>query len=158
MATLVVCFPQGFGAQYGMPKTILIVEDNPDARFVYQTMLNYDGYRVLEATNGRDGVEVATREQPDLIIMDISMPILDGLSATELLRADHRTAAIPIIAVTGDEFSHQTSGRAATLFTAVYRKPVSPNRIVSEVRDLIGPPDSDDDGNDARRPARPGAA
>jgi CheY-like chemotaxis protein len=69
-------------------KTVLIVEDNEDNRLIYSQYLTHGGFRVLEATNGAEGIEVARRERPDLVLMDISMPVMDGLTATRLLKAD----------------------------------------------------------------------
>src|ERR1043166_4753960 len=89
-------------------KTVLLVEDNEDNRIIYATALRYAGYSVLEAITGTEGVRQARSEIPDLILMDISVPELDGWEATTLLKADPKTSGIPIIAVTahalpGDE-------------------------------------------------------
>src|SRR5262249_20155424 len=90
------------------PKTVLLVEDNEDNRIIYATALRYAGYAVLEAITGTEGLRQARDELPDLILMDISVPELDGWEATAILKADEKTRHIPVIAVTahalpGDE-------------------------------------------------------
>jgi CheY-like chemotaxis protein len=119
-------------------KTILVVDDNPDARFVYHAALEYGGYDVIEALDGREGLTRAQQVQPDLIIMDVSMPILDGLSAAEMLRADPATANIPILGVTGEDFSLDDRRRALQVFTHLYRKPLPPKELMRVVGVQIG--------------------
>src|ERR1043166_1909774 len=89
-------------------KTVLLVEDNEDNRLIYATALRYAGYEVIEAVTGTEGVNLARSRRPDLILMDISVPEMDGWEATTLLKADPNTREIPVIAVTahalpGDE-------------------------------------------------------
>jgi CheY-like chemotaxis protein len=115
------------------PKTILVVDDNPDARFVYQAALEYAGYNVIEALDGEEGLTRTRAARPDLIVMDVAMPILDGLSAAEVLRADPVTAAIPILGVTGEDFSMEDRQRALAAFTRLYRKPIAPKDLVHEI-------------------------
>lgn len=81
-------------------KKILIVEDHPGLRKALQTQIELMGFTGITAKNGRDGIETAIAEKPDLIMMDFSMPEMDGLEATRLLRASHETKEIAIIAVT----------------------------------------------------------
>ena len=81
-------------------KTVLLVEDNEDNRIVYSTILRHFGYEVSEALNGEEGIAKARAERPDLILMDISIPIIDGWEATQVLKHDPATSAIPIIALT----------------------------------------------------------
>jgi two-component system cell cycle response regulator DivK len=80
--------------------TILVVEDTPDTRLLIKLMLEFEGYHVLEAENGLDGVEMARRERPDAILMDMSLPVLDGCQATMLIREEPALGAVPIIACT----------------------------------------------------------
>src|SRR4029078_11944226 len=89
-------------------KTLLLVEDNEDNRFIYATALRYVGYEVIEAVSRPQGSEQARPHRPDLILMDISIPDVDGWEATIVLKADPLTRGIPILAVTahvlpGDE-------------------------------------------------------
>ena len=81
-------------------KTVLLVEDNEDNRIVYSTILRHFGYEVIEALNGEEGISKARSEKPDLILMDISIPIIDGWEATQVLKHDPATRSIPIIALT----------------------------------------------------------
>jgi CheY-like chemotaxis protein len=83
-----------------MPKTILIVEDFEDTRVMVKFLLEEMGYRVLEASDGWKAVESVKRHAPDLILMDMALPLINGLSATKLIRQFDETAAIPIIAFT----------------------------------------------------------
>ncbi len=83
-----------------MEKTVLLVEDNEDNRIVYATVLEHFGYRVLEATDGAEGVRLAREQRPDVVLMDISIPVIDGWQATSMLKEDPRTNAIPVIALT----------------------------------------------------------
>jgi two-component system, cell cycle response regulator DivK len=87
---------------------ILLVEDFDDTRLMLRQILEAKGYRVLEAVNGRDAVEIAERERPDLILMDLDLPILDGIAATQHIRQQAELRDVPIIAVTAYpmSFSH----------------------------------------------------
>ena len=80
--------------------TILLVEDNPDNRAIYGTILRHFGYTVAEAETGEDGVRMAREIHPALILMDVAMPGMDGWEATRILKGDPDTAAIPVIALT----------------------------------------------------------
>jgi CheY-like chemotaxis protein len=83
-----------------MAKKLLVVEDNEQNRVLMRDILTYNGYEVLEAKDGRDGVEIAKKEIPDLILMDIQMPIMDGFKATRLLKETPETKGIKIIGIT----------------------------------------------------------
>jgi two-component system, cell cycle response regulator DivK len=86
-------------------RTIMVVEDFEDNRFMMRRLLEMSGYRVVEAVNGEQAVEVAQRERPHLILMDLSLPILDGLAATRRIRQHEELRRVPIIAVS----AHDTS-------------------------------------------------
>ena len=122
-------------------KLILIVEDNEDTRFVFSAILNYDGYRIVEAVDGGDGVARALKHLPDLIITDIDMPVMDGFEAARRLRADLHTARIPIVAITGRSFTAAQQTEADALFDGCFAKPMQPSRVLAEVTRLIGPPE-----------------
>ena len=81
-------------------KTILLVEDNEDNRIVYSTILKHFGYNVTEAWNGEEGISKARSGKPDLILMDISLPMMNGWEVTRLLKSNESTRHIPIIALT----------------------------------------------------------
>ncbi len=83
-----------------MKKKILIVDDNPDLISILQVQLKDMGYDTVQATNGMQAVDIATAQLPDLILMDIIMPVTDGLEATRLIRENPKTSSIPILAVT----------------------------------------------------------
>lgn len=86
-------------------RTVMVVEDFEDNRFMMRRLLEMSGYRVVEAVNGEQAVEVAVRERPHLILMDLSLPLLDGLAATRRIRQNEALRRIPIIAVS----AHDTS-------------------------------------------------
>jgi two-component system, cell cycle response regulator DivK len=121
-------------------KLILIVDDNDQVRNVFCAVLNYDGYRVLEAMNGQEAVEKTLLHRPALILMDISMPVLDGFAATKIIRAEPESRDTVIIAVTGEDLTGPEYNGSATLFNNYFVKPLSPARILAEVQRMIGPP------------------
>ena len=87
------------------PKTVLVVEDFEDVRDAMKILVELQGYRVLTASDGREAVEKARQFHPDLILMDIAMPLVDGIEATRQIKSDSTVAGIPIVAVTS--FSRQ---------------------------------------------------
>jgi CheY-like chemotaxis protein len=118
--------------------TILIAEDHLDSRDALRALLEAFGYQVLEAVNGRQAVEIALLHGPDLILMDIMMPELDGFEATRQLRRHRQTNAIPIIAVTAMEGAHQLAIQAGA--NDYVRKPVDIRRLVAKVHDWLQTP------------------
>ena len=92
-----------------MPKKVLVVEDYTDVRKMMSTYLGLQGYEVVEASNGYEAVEVAFEERPDVILMDISMPVMDGIYSTKAIRDHAEFARIPIIALTafGDFYKNR---------------------------------------------------
>jgi Response regulators consisting of a CheY-like receiver domain and a winged-helix DNA-binding domain len=87
------------------PKTVLVVEDFEDVRDAMKILVELQGYRVLTASDGREAVEKARQYHPDLILMDIAMPLVDGIEATRQIKSDSSVSEIPIVAVTS--FSRQ---------------------------------------------------
>lgn len=123
-------------------KTILLVEDNEDNREIYAVYLTHAGYSVLQASNGAEGVTAARASHPDLILMDLSMPVMDGWTATKALKADDATAAIPVLALSAHVLmsgEHQAMREMG--FDAYLTKPVEPTAVLAAVRDRIGEPD-----------------
>jgi two-component system cell cycle response regulator DivK len=117
-------------------KTILYVEDNEFNRKIVRDLLRRTSYRLIEATDGEEGVAAALQEAPNLILMDIQLPKISGLDATRRLRADPRTAQTPIIAITsyalsGDEQRALDAGASAYL-----AKPYSPRELLDLIRKL----------------------
>jgi two-component system cell cycle response regulator DivK len=121
-------------------KTVLLVEDNEDNLVVYRTILDHVGYAVLEARDGEEGVRRARLELPDLILMDISIPKLDGWEATTRLKADAATRAIPVIALTAHALDEDRKRAANAGCDGYLAKPIEPSRVVEEVERFIGPP------------------
>jgi len=119
-------------------KTILIVEDNEDNRLIYSQYLTHGGFRVLEATNGAEGIEVARRELPDIILMDISMPVMDGLTATRLIKADPDLLRIPIVALTAHAMASDEQMAREAGCDGYISKPVMPKDVRAEVERWIG--------------------
>jgi two-component system, cell cycle response regulator DivK len=83
-------------------RTILIVEDELQNRKLFRDVLQYRGYIVFEAMNGKEGIALAKKHQPDLILMDIQMPVMDGLSATRILKQNETTRDIMVVALTAN--------------------------------------------------------
>ena len=112
---------------------ILLAEDNEDSRGVYGLILRHFGYHVEEATNGHDAVEMAHRLQPNLVLMDIGMPGLDGWQASRLLKSSPDTRCIPLIAFSARvDSTADLAGRPS--FDGFILKPVSPTELVRRVR------------------------
>jgi CheY-like chemotaxis protein len=120
-------------------KKVLLVEDNEDNLVVYRTILEHVGFAVVEARDGEEGVARARSERPDIILMDISIPKLDGWAATEQLKADGDTAAIPIIALTAHALEEDRIKAIRAGCDGYLAKPVEPRRVVEEVEKFIGP-------------------
>ncbi len=123
-------------------KTVLLVEDNEDNRFIYSTILVRNGLRVLEARTGEEGVELARANRPDLILMDISLPVMDGLDATRVLKADPATAGIPVIAVTAHAMAEDRQKAEDAGCDGYLVKPIEPSRVLAEVKRLLGGEDT----------------
>jgi CheY-like chemotaxis protein len=117
---------------------VLLVEDNEDNRTIYSTVLRHLGYQVIEAVDGLQAVALARSELPDLILMDISIPGMDGWEATRVLREDPSTRAIPIVALTAHALADDRKRAREVGFDSYLTKPVEPNAVVAEVRRLIG--------------------
>ena len=104
--------------------TILLVEDFDDARLVMRLQLEHRGYRVIEAEDGKKAVELALQERPDIILMDLSLPNLDGFEATKQIRKDEQMQQVPIIAVTAHQETNFREGAKASGFDAYVTKPI----------------------------------
>lgn len=120
-------------------KTILLVEDNEDNLVVYRTILEHVGYNVIEARDGEEGVSRAQQHLPDLILMDISIPKLDGWEATQRLKGIEETRGIPIIALTAHALEEDRQKAVQVGCDGYLAKPVEPRRVVQEVERFVGP-------------------
>jgi two-component system, cell cycle response regulator DivK len=121
-----------------MTKRILVVEDQEDLRGVLRDLLSGSGYGVVEAADGQDGINKAKSECPDLILMDIQLPVLDGYEATRQIKADPSLANTPIIAVSsfamkGDE--EKARGAGCDHYVT---KPYSPLQLLRTIRGVLG--------------------
>jgi two-component system cell cycle response regulator DivK len=118
---------------------ILIADDSADSVAMLSLFLQQQGYRVVTATNGEDAIKVATQTQPSLILMDISMPTLDGLGATRRIRDDEQLKAIPVIAVTA--FGTEGFQRAAydVGVSGYLTKPIDLDRMRLLIARLLSP-------------------
>ena len=118
--------------------TVLLVEDNEDNRTIYTDVLEHAGYRVVSAPDGEQGVHLACELHPDLILMDLSMPVIDGYLATRLLRADPCTRTIPIVAVTAHAMEGDREQVLASGFDGYVPKPATPREVLGEVKRRLG--------------------
>lgn len=127
-------------------KSVLIVEDMDDNRAIYVALLVHYGYRVLEAVDGQAGVAMARAEVPDVILMDIALPRLDGWAATKLIKSEPALSHIPIIVITAHTRPEDRQRAFDMGCSAFLIKPVEPRRVLDEVRKYIGeattPPES----------------
>jgi CheY-like chemotaxis protein len=120
-----------------MNKTVLLVEDNPHNRKIFSGMLTHSGFKVVEAEDGHQALAAMQKLLPDIILMDLSIPGVDGWEVTRRLKADERTKVVPIIALTahamrGDEDRAREAGCDYYL-----AKPISPKKVVEEVRKIL---------------------
>lgn len=123
-----------------MGKTVLLVEDNADNQEIYRLILRHHGFAVLQAWDGECGVRMARHHVPDLILMDLTMPVVDGLQATRMLKADPATSRIPIIALTAHAETEDRDAAAEAGCVSFLSKPVEPNRVALEVRRILALP------------------
>lgn len=117
--------------------TILVAEDNADQRSLYVALLSGVGYRVLEAADGAEAVEVARQSQPGLVLMDVTMPGTSGWNAVRTLKQDPQTHMIPIIVVTGLASTWDRDASIASGCDEYLAKPVQPARLLEEVRRFL---------------------
>jgi CheY-like chemotaxis protein len=117
---------------------ILVVDDYQDAREMYAEYLQFSGFRVAEARNGNEAVEQAVALKPDLILMDLSLPGMDGWEATRRLKADEATRHIPIVALTGHALAGASEGARRAGCDSFVTKPCLPDDLVVEVRRMLG--------------------
>lgn len=118
-------------------RTVLIVEDSDDARYFMRLSLEQLGYLIIEAENGARAVEIAQLERPDIILMDLSLPILDGIAATERIRASDGLQGIPIIAVTAHQETDFRVGAKAAGFDAYVTKPIDIDFLGDLIQGLL---------------------
>ena len=120
-----------------MTKRILIVEDHEDARRILRDMLETTDYELVEAENGEQALAAVARHRPDLILIDIQLPILDGYEATRRIKADPALRSIPIIAVTSYALSGDEAKARAAGCDDFIPKPYTPRQLLAKVRQYL---------------------
>ena len=118
-------------------KRILVVEDNETNMYLIRFILEKSGYEVIEAGEGAAGVELAVKEKPDLIIMDIQLPDIDGLETTKRIRASETDGEIPIIALTSFAMAGDKERALAAGCTGYIEKPINPETFITEIEKYL---------------------
>ena len=119
------------------PLTVLLVEDTEDNRFMMRRLLEMAGYHVIEAMNGEEAVKLAKSDRPHLILMDLSLPVIDGLAATRLIRKLPDFEAIPIIAVSAHDTSDFQSEAIEAGCNSYVTKPIDFNELEELIAHLL---------------------
>jgi two-component system, cell cycle response regulator DivK len=118
-------------------KRILVVEDQEDNRTILRDLLGMAGYELIEAADGAEGVKLAQQEKPDLILMDIQLPVIDGYEATRRIKGDADLKATPIIAVTSYALSGDEAKARAAGCDGYVTKPFSPRELLAKVSEYL---------------------
>jgi two-component system, cell cycle response regulator DivK len=125
------------GAENGAEKTVLVVEDFEDNRFMMRRLLEMGGYHVIEAINGQEAVTLAERAHPNLILMDLSLPQIDGLAATRRIRQLDGMARVPIVAISAHDTADFRNDALAAGCNEYLTKPVDFDRLENLLRELL---------------------
>ena len=120
-----------------MKKKILIVDDNPDLISILQVQLKIKGYDTVQATNGREAVDIAAAQLPDLIVMDVMMPQMNGLQAARLIRENPKTRSIPMLASTAKVSYADTQECLESGFNDHIAKPFTATQLASHIEKLL---------------------
>lgn len=120
-----------------MSKSILVVEDQEDNRRILRDLLSSRGYQIIEVTDGLAGVEAAQKEKPDLILMDIQLPGIDGYEATRRIKADPNLAQVTIIAVTSYALSGDEQKALEAGCNDYVAKPFSPRKLLAKIEHYL---------------------
>ena len=116
---------------------VLVVDDYPDAREMYSEYLEFSGFDVIQAVNGIEALQRAVDAAPDIILMDLSLPVMDGWEATRRLKEDARTNRIPVVALTGHALVGISEGAMKAGCDAFVTKPCLPEDLVKEIRKIL---------------------
>jgi CheY-like chemotaxis protein len=119
---------------------VLIVDDVQDNRTIYVLFLKFSGYRIAEAENGAEAVEKATALLPDVIVMDLSLPVMDGWEATRRLKRDSRTQHIPVVVLTGHALPEHAQAAREAGCDLVITKPCLPDQLMDAIRRILDAP------------------
>ena len=120
-----------------MAKTILIVEDDTKNMTLFRDLLQVSGYSTIEASDGKQGIELAKAKKPDLILMDIQMPEMDGLEATRILKADATTSNIPVLALTAYAMKGDKERILEAGCDGYLAKPINTDEFLKEVAEYL---------------------
>jgi CheY-like chemotaxis protein len=124
-------------ARYREQPLVLVVEDYQDAREMYAAYLQFSGFEVAEASNGVEAIEKTQELLPDIVLMDLALPRMDGWEATRRLKNDPRTRHIPIVALTGHALAGHAEGAREAGCDAFVTKPCLPDALVAEIKRLL---------------------
>ena len=116
---------------------VLVVDDFADNREMYCEYLSFCGYDVIEARNGAEALEEARSRMPDIIIMDLSLPVMDGWEATRRLKDDDRTRMIPVVALTGHALAGHSQVARDAGCDSFLAKPCLPDQLVAEIKRML---------------------
>jgi two-component system, cell cycle response regulator DivK len=120
------------------PKTVLIVEDQIEFRAIHSTFLERHGYRVVLAGDGESALRQAREQNPDVILMDVSLPVLNGIDATRQLKQDPSTRRIPVLMLTAHTYGAMGRRAREAGCDAFLSKPCEPRRVLQEVERCVG--------------------
>jgi two-component system, cell cycle response regulator DivK len=132
----------GTGPEREEPMSVLLVEDTEDNRFMMRRLLEMSGYRVSEAINGLEAVRTAQHEKPQIILMDLSLPVVDGLAATRLIRELTELHNVPIIAVSAHDTADFHAEALAAGCDAYITKPIDFTELEDLIKSLLSRPNS----------------
>jgi CheY-like chemotaxis protein len=116
---------------------VLVVDDFEDNRAMYAEFLTISGFRVVEASNGEEAVRIAGEQRPAVVVMDMSLPIMDGWEATRRIKGDPRTKGVAVIALTGHSLASHAQGAKEAGCDEFLSKPCLPEALVAKVRELL---------------------
>lgn len=119
---------------------ILIVEDQPELRQLYVQTLSVSGFDVIEAGNGADAISHTAEQRPDVVLMDLSLPVVDGWEATRRIKRDTRTAHIPVVALTAHDGSGELQRATSAGCDWFVPKPCPPHDLIEEIRRVLAGP------------------
>ncbi|MDG4553436.1 MAG: response regulator [Candidatus Competibacter sp.] len=119
-------------------RTALIIEDNEDNRVLIVSLLQWGGYRTIARATGQSGYEAALGERPDLILLDIQLPDINGIEVLRRIRASRINGAIPIIAMTSYAMAGDRERLMAAGCTGYIEKPIEPTRVLDQIREILG--------------------
>ena len=116
---------------------VLLVDDYDDAREMYAEYLKFSGFETLQAASGPEAVKRALESRPDIVVMDLSLPVMDGWEATRRLKADERTAGIPVLALSGHALTNLSQRAKQAGFDGFVAKPCLPVDLIAEIRKVL---------------------